>query len=291
MAIALDRPGAARHDRAALLSQDWEVWTTPARLVVSGDVSIRDAVAVVADLLATVDGAASRFRPDSEVHRIAASGRPDHLLSPMLAWLLRSALRAAADTAGDVDPTVSDCADHGAARLPVRWTDVRLDGRMLSMPPGTLLDLGAIGKAAAADLGAKAVVRSFGGGAMLSLGGDLRVAGEDPAGGWHVLAQDTPAEPGSVVQLLGRRALATSSTLHRRGPAGHHILRPQDGAPASETWRTVTVAAATCRQANTFSTAAIVRGLPGLELLRHTGLPARLVAAGGSVTVLNGWPR
>ena len=271
-----------------LASRNWEVWTSPARLVVTPEVPIDGAVELVNGLLAEIDAAASRFRQDSEVRRIAASSRSEHEISPLLTWLLRCALRAAADTAGDVDPTIAE--PSGAGRPTVRWTDVRLDGRSLTLPPRTLLDLGATGKAAAADLCATSVVDLYGGGALVSLGGDLRVAGEDPSGGWHVLAQDAPGEPRSVVELTGLRALATSSTLHRRGDSGHHILCPADGTAAGEVWRTVTVAASTCRRANTFSTAAIVRGERGADLLRSTGLPARLVAADGSVVTLNGWP-
>jgi len=55
-------------------------------------------------------------------------------------------------------------------------------------------------------------------------------------------------------------------------------------------WRTVSVAAATCVDANTASTAAVVRGRDALSWLQLAGLPARLVALDGSVAYTCDWP-
>jgi thiamine biosynthesis lipoprotein len=70
----------------------------------------------------------------------------------------------------------------------------------------------------------------------------------------------------------------------------HHILDPRTGRPAEPVWRTVTVAAPSCFEANTASTAAIVRGDRALPWLRELGVAARLVDRAGRVTVLGGWP-
>ena len=78
--------------------------------------------------------------------------------------------------------------------------------------------------------------------------------------------------------------LATSSTAARRWRRGgdvlHHILDPRTGLPAAPVWRTVSVAAATCADANTAATAAVIRGRQALAWLASLGLPARLVAPG-----------
>ena len=52
----------------------------------------------------------------------------------------------------------------------------------------------------------------------------------------------------------------------------------------------MTVAAATCADANTAATAAIIRGdrAPGWRTSRN--LPARLVAQDGAVRIVAGWP-
>jgi len=88
--------------------------------------------------------------------------------------------------------------------------------------------------------------------------------------------------------------LATSSTAARRWRRGgdvlHHILDPRSGLPAAPVWRTVSVAAGTCADANTASTAAIIRGEAALAWLAELALPARLVAESGAVVTLGGWP-
>ena len=70
----------------------------------------------------------------------------------------------------------------------------------------------------------------------------------------------------------------------------HHIIDPRRGLPAASPWRTVTVAAPTCVQANIASTASIVRGRPALSWLRRLGVAARLVDSTGQVTTVGSWP-
>ena len=86
-------------------------------------------------------------------------------------------------------------------------------------------------------------------------------------------------------------ALATSSTTVRRwGDGMHHIIDPRTGMPADSRWRTVSVAAATCVDANIASTAAIVLGAEAPGWLAERGLPARLVDRSGDVVTTAGWP-
>ncbi len=70
----------------------------------------------------------------------------------------------------------------------------------------------------------------------------------------------------------------------------HHILDPRTGLPAEPVWRTVSVAAGTCADANAASTAAVIRGRRALGWLAQLGLPARLVDATGVVFTVAGWP-
>lgn len=296
---------------------EWPVWTTTARLVVTDQAVLVEAVALVFEQLARVDAAASRFRSGSEVCRLARGTGDPEPVSPLLAELLGVALAAAAATGGAVDPTLGGAlrdlgyADRAggpssgavpelpgpprpAVRRRTSWADVRLDGRLLTMPAGTLLDLGATAKAYAADLCATMIADRFGCGALVSLGGDLRAAGPPPDGGWQVLVQDGPDQPASHVRLAGAAAIATSSTLHRTWRQGarilHHVLDPATCRPAAPVWRTASIAAESCLRANTWSTATLVRGRAAERDLRRVGLPARLVAADGAVLRLGGWP-
>ena len=295
---------------------EWPVWTTTARLVVTEEPALVEATAVVFEQLARVDAAANRFLAGSEVSRLARGTGTPAAVSPLLAELIGVALAAAAATGGAVDPTLGrplldlGCPDWAVAeptgptagpdrpqpsvRRRTSWRDVRLDGRMVTLPAGTLLDLGATAKAHAADRCAVAIADRFGCGALVSLGGDLRAAGTPPDGGWQVLVQDGPDEPASHVRLAGATAVATSSTLHRTwrqgGRVRHHVLDPATCQPAAPVWRTASVAADTCVRANTWSTAALVRGHAAERDLRRAGVGARLVAADGAVVRLGGWP-
>ena len=98
----------------------------------------------------------------------------------------------------------------------------------------------------------------------------------------------------SAVVAIRSGGLATSSTAARRWRRGgdvlHHILDPRSGLPAAPVWRTVSVAAATCTDANIASTAAIIRGEAAPAWLAGLGLAARLVAESGAVLTLGGWP-
>ena len=88
--------------------------------------------------------------------------------------------------------------------------------------------------------------------------------------------------------------LATSSTLGRAWRRGetdlHHIIVPATGLPAESCWRTASVAAASCVDANIASTAAILRGGQAPGWLDGLDLPARLVRHDGSAVTAGGWP-
>jgi len=70
----------------------------------------------------------------------------------------------------------------------------------------------------------------------------------------------------------------------------HHIIDPATGLPVAPVWRTVSVAAATCVEANAAATAAMVKGANALAWLFSFGLPARLVGVDGLVWRIAGWP-
>src|SRR3954466_15884495 len=89
--------------------------------------------------------APSRFRPDSEIALVEAMGGPRRV-SALLSGAVHTALAAARDTKGAVDPTVR-------AGTPGRWASVDLDPhrRVLNAPAGVEIDVGATGKALIAD--------------------------------------------------------------------------------------------------------------------------------------------
>ena len=158
------------------------------------------------------------------------------------------------------------------------------------------LDLGATAKALAADHAAAAAHRAAGGGVLVGLGGDFASAGPAPPGGWRIRVTDDHRSgvqaPGQWITVASG-SLATSSTAVRRWRSvgdGPSPARPGQRSTRRAGWRTVSVAAATCLDANVASTAAIVRGEPALDWLRSLRLPSRLVSDHGTVVHVAGWP-
>jgi thiamine biosynthesis lipoprotein len=291
---------------------------TSALVVVRRPESLDRARAALESELEAVDRACSRFRNDSElVHLNRARGEPV-VIGPYLLAALEVAVTAAEATDGAVDPTVGKALRlagydrtfslvrlqdgrlvRGSSASAGAWRQIELDRERgtARIPAGVELDLGATAKALAADRAAYAVAEATDDGALVSLGGDVAVAGEPPAGGWSVGVADDHAAPfpadGPAVGIRSG-GLATSGTSVRAWATAsgraHHIIDPHTGTPAVTPWRTVSVAAGSCVDANTASTAAIVLGEEAPGWLTERRLPARLVRNDGSVVCVAGWP-
>ena len=294
---------------------------TTVRVLVTDPASADSAEAVVREELDRLDRAVSRFRPDSEVSvlaRVRTTRERGWPVSPLLREHLAAADRAFVLSGGLVDPTVGAAlvragydADLDVVRargeiaratdVPAReaspvpgWRSVRLDPEgSLSLWPGTLLDLGATGKAHSADVLAARLAARLPGGFLVDLGGDIAVAGPTPAGGWAVGVEDPHGSLAQVVRIDGQ-ALATSSTRARTWRVGgaerHHVIDPRTGEPARTPWAQVSVAAASALEANTAATASVVLGADAPAWLSARRLPARLLHHDGSVVTTAGWP-
>lgn len=260
---------------------------------------------LVEQTVARFDRAASTFRTDSELAALNASAGATRPVSDVLFDAVRVAVRGAELTEGDVDPTVGEAllAVSGSDPISITsvpgWRAITLDerSRTIRLARGVSLDLGATAKALAADRAADIAARATGGGVLVSLSGDIALAGPAPPSGWRVRVTDDHRadehDPGQWVTVRSG-GLATSSTTVRTwsGPDGerHHVIDPATGRPATVVWRTVSVAAGSCVDANIASTAAIVRGQRAVPWLESLGLPSRLVSADGTARHLVGWP-
>ena len=295
----------------------WRALGTDVHVIVDGG-DLELATAAVTQVLVDVDRTYSRFRADSELSQL--NERAEALtVSPLLARAIEAALRGARATDGLVDPTVGramraigydeDFSVIGHRHsgpiihlVPVPgWQaiDYRAASRRVRVPRGVELDFGSTGKALAADLAVAAALAALGGdpGVLVSLGGDVAIGGRAPGGGWRILAADSsataPESDGEVIALTSG-AVATSSTTVRRWTRGettvHHIVDPRTGAPAESPWRTASVVAANCVDANIAATAAILLGETAPEWLAARGLAARLVAVDGEIERVAGWP-
>jgi FAD:protein FMN transferase len=305
----------------------WEAFGTDVVLELTEPAALSRARPIVEADLARIDLACSRFRADSELSRVNREAGREVQVDGLLIEALEVALRAARLTEGAVDPALGaalvlsgydrdwrQLEQHtdGDERQPVQRAPAPIRARMRSgwrtiefdrarntvhVPSGIQLDLGATAKAWAADRAARAVHEVTGAGVLVALGGDVATAGEAPHPGWRIrVTEDHRAGVDAPGQTIAIRSggLATSSTTVRRwrrhGAERHHIIDRHTEAPTCGLWRTASVAAGSCTDANIASTAAVVRGDAALAWLADLGLPARLVSQEGKARVLGGWP-
>lgn len=292
----------------------WRALGTYVHLSTSEATALEPARQIAIRLLADVDRTCSRFRSDSDLVRAnAAAGSWTHV-DRLLVQAISAAMDAAAQTDGLVDPTLAHSleavgydrdialipaasADPAGVPLPARfgaWQEILLDPEgAVRVPPGCALDLGATAKAWAADLIATSIAAESDSTIVISLGGDLAVAG--PGDGWPVAISETIDDfADTEIVHLPYGGLATSSTAARRwirgGVIRHHLIDPRTGEPTSGRWRTVTATGATCVAANTASTAAIVLGDRAVGWLTERDIPARLVDTQGAIVRTARWP-
>jgi len=232
-----------------------------------------------------VEARLSRFLPGSALSRLNQQRRAE---DPLLAAVLREALRLRDLTGGAFDPTL------GAAVLAAGYDRsfelldrpqrgrpdanprprVHLDGDHVELEGDGLIDLGGIAKGYAVDLAAAGLRAPY----LVDGGGDIRVGGP----GWPIgVAEDRAV-------IAEDQAVATSSTLARRwvtadGERGHHIITPRSGLPSSAAEEAVVVApdAAT---ADALATALIADPVATLPALSRLGAEAMLRAAGWWMT-------
>lgn len=196
----------------------------------------------------------SRFLPSSEISRLNAAGGETVAVTTDTLRLVTTACDAWAFTGGRFDPTVLDAMLHlgyeqsietvraGLAEALCAVPAIGCDGIEIDelagtvrLPAGVRLDAGGIGKGLAADLITEELLRAGARGAMVSLGGDLRVRGEGPhADGWSVGIEHPLQRTRSLatVQMVDG-AVATSSRMGRRwrrmDGMVHHLVNARTG--------------------------------------------------------------
>jgi hypothetical protein len=128
------------------------------------------------------------------------------------------------------------------------------------------------GRARAADRAASRAAEASGGGALVSIQGDIGMAGEAPPAGWNIRLVGAGA-PGPALIHLFSGGLANARARSERA-----------------VWSTVSVAADTCRRAHAVAIEALGRGDDAPRWLSMQGVAARLVRTDGSVLAAGAWP-
>ena len=152
-------------------------------------------------------------------------------------------------------------------------------------------------KAFAADRAAQQVATALDCGVLVSLGGDIALAGSAPGDGWPIRVTDDHAAgfdaPGQTVALTSG-GLATSSVTVRRWNQGtvtrHHLLDPGDRTAGD---RSVPHRLRHRRKLRRRQHREHCRARPGRRgtgVARRGELPARLTRHDGHVVYVGGWP-
>ena len=230
----------------------------------------------------------SRFRDDSELSRLNRDGALDDA-SRDLVRVVELALEAREATGGRFDPTVHDAmvaagydrtfdavapdAASGERPPPAPCGGgIHVDGKRITLEPGSRLDLGGIGKGYAVDRVAELL--TVVGPCLVNAGGDLAVLG----GSWPVGVTD------EITLELTRGGIATSGRDRRRwvrdGEERHHLIDPSTGLPATDAPLRVTVVAGCAAAAEVAAKAAFL----GADV----DLPHVLVTADGRTILAGG---
>jgi FAD:protein FMN transferase len=264
----------------------------------------------------------SRFNDDSDNSIINRSdGRPRRV-DPMTVVLIRAMVDGWNATGGAFDPTLlpslvalgdpgptGSCAAQtqlpfGALSHQTLWRgdpasiEIDLDG-IVTLPAGTTLDAGGIGKGLAADIVADEMLSAGADGALVEIGGDVAVRGTAPSGGgWRIAVGD-----GGGLIALSQGGVATSGTERRtwmgpNGDAVHHLIDPRRLTSFNASVCEATVIAGTAAWAEVFTkflVAASARGTAALEeALAHLdarGLGARVRHECGATGCNDAWTK
>jgi thiamine biosynthesis lipoprotein len=243
-------------------------------------------------------------------------------VSPVLARLLLRAQELHRASDGNFDPAVGRLVEmwgfHQADRDPARpwptdaqlrdwqtthptFADLSINGLTVTSKRGDLLlDLGAIGKGHAVDLGIEILKKHGVSNALVNAGGNLRAIGQaklaqgngtEPQRPWRVAIRD-PRENGAMAWLELQRdeSLSTSGDYERFAMRGaeraNHVLEPKTGRSASHTMA-VTVIATDATLADAASTAIFVAGPDVWRTVARTmGVPQTMrIDASGKVEI------
>jgi FAD:protein FMN transferase len=238
------------------LSESFPLWNGTATVRVTEPGRLEAARRAVDEVIADLDAACGPGRNDSELAKVkAADGRPVQVSATFHA-ILWTALYAAEMAQGPVETR--------------SWRSIRIDdpSGTVAFPRGASLDFSGALRAFTADRAAERAAAEAGCGVLVSIGGDVSVAGPVPIDGWQVrLDRDHDITLRSTGGVAGTQWSALPGN-----------------------WRTISVLAKSCVEAMIAGRAALAsRHGAGTWLAAH-GLVARLVHPEGWMTSVGDWP-
>lgn len=259
----------------------------------------------------------SRFLPDSEISRLNRSGGDPVPVGAETIRLVVELVAAWSMTGGAFDPTTlprllelgyrtsrTDPSRQTVLPRSARWPGdvpgIRTTSTTVTLPRGTTLDPGGLGKGLAADLIVDFALDGGARGVLADIGGDLVVGGDAPTGpAWTIAIEDPfsvaldPTARLATVRLQAG-AVATSSRLNRRfetaaGPA-HHLIDPSSGHNPATGAVTATVLAGSGARAEALTKVAFTHEpAAAFALITSLGGEALILPGHGAPLCSAGW--
>lgn len=305
---------AARHGVGPVAELRDRAMGTDVQIVVTGAPDATEThVTALAELgrqrIAELESAWTRFDASSELRRLcAAAGRP-MAVSAATRTLLRTMIAMWHRSGGLFDPTVGRAvaaagydddftlvAARAAATRPSALGAEATPGcsgivvddlaGTATVPVGVELDAGGVGKGLTADLVVARLMAGGADGALVNIGGDLRVAGRSNDGhdDWMIRIAEPTVELDLDIAVEG--AVATSTDRRRRwltsSGVAHHLIDPADGRPVDSPVALVTTFAPDAATAEV-ATKVVYIGWP---VLARSELSQRLDALGAAALVV-----
>ncbi len=245
----------------------------------------------------------SRFLPTSEISGLNAADGEPRIASCDTVRLVTALVQSWHATNGCFDPTLlgslvelgyAASRDDATLRTSLGSSVApqgRPDGILINpevgsiqLPHGTALDAGGLGKGLAADIVVEELVAAGAVGALVEIGGDVRVSGVAPVGdAWTIAIAPVDEDPPRFVELLDGGVATSTSRLRRwelEGEQHHHLLDPRTLRSADTDTVSCTVIAGSAAWAEAFTKVAFIDPIDAaLDAFDHHGLAASITTA------------
>jgi thiamine biosynthesis lipoprotein len=186
---------------------------------------------------------------------------------------------------------------HVAARSRGNLADVEIGNGILTVPTGTMIDSGGVGKGLAADIAVRMATEAGAVGVLVDVGGDVRVCGFSPRGDSWRLAIENPLDTAKRLSVItvSDSGIATSTVTKRRFQSGvretHHIISPKTLTSTVSDTIQATVVASTAADAEMWTKVAFVDGHAALlDVARRYRFEAGCLLVSGEWVTTPGWP-
>ena len=250
--------------------------------------------------------------PGSDIYALNHSHGQGVTVSEDTKDILSFVLEMAEETGGALEPTiypvltawgftteenrVPNASEITSLLAYVGYDRVRLEGNTVTLEPGMMLDLGAVGKGYAGDLAAEILRERDITSALLDIGGNIQTIGSRPDGNpWRLGLRDPFSDGILGVLEISNMAVVTSGSYERYfvaedGTRYGHIIDPETGYPVDNGLAAVTIVVDEGRVGDALSTALFVMGLEGAaEYWRqHQDFDMILITDEGAIYITEG---